>query len=351
MIPLDKLVTPISSENPCGQDLFLDGSLMQLEQLIKTQLDAEEAEVEPDWREVREESLALLERSKDLRVGVILCLALLRLEGLAGFRDGLALLRGWVDKFWESVFPLLDASDPQDPTRIFVFNNLSASLATDTPYKFVKYLRLVRLCEPAHLSPYNLRDIVQAQAKRGGEESGEKAVPTSDQIDAAFRDTPVERLQKMAEFVDEMRKAVADLEALVTEKSAEASGPSWEPLKQTLEAMRNSIAPYLAPLQTSPSTDPIPGAGLAATTPAATQTVFSPGGPIHSRGEAEAAMRAAAEYFRRHEPSSATPLLIDRAVRLIGKNFLDCMAELAIGSPDDFKRLFGALPEKSKEEP
>jgi type VI secretion system protein ImpA len=356
MIPLEKLLEPISEQNPCGTVDPFDGRLSQLESLIKTELDAEETEVEPAWQKVREGCLNFMagekdfpEGVKDLRVGVILCLAQLKLEGLAGFRDGLALLHGWTERFWDSLFPL----EPEVPEiRVNVFNNFSASLVTETPYKFVKYLREVALCQPARLNARCLREVQQAQGpqqeRQPSEEGGEKPRVTLEQIAASFRDTPLEKLQQTHEIVGGVLQAVKALEARVGEKSSGSSSPNFTLLRQTLEAMRDTIAPYIAPQPElaigteAPSVAGPKAQGLGGGT-------FQLAGAIRSRVEAEAALRAARDYFSRDEPSSAAPLLIDRVLRLSGKTFLECLDELAIGSPDEFKKLFGGLPEKREE--
>jgi type VI secretion system protein ImpA len=53
------------------------------------------------------------------------------------------------------------------------------------------------------------------------------------------------------------------------------------------------------------------------------------GGAITSRQDAIRALDAVAEFFRRHEPSSPVPLFVDRAKRLVSKNFLEVLADVA----------------------
>ena len=36
-----------------------------------------------------------------------------------------------------------------------------------------------------------------------------------------------------------------------------------------------------------------------------------------------------ADFFRRHEPSSPVPLFVDRAKRLVSKDFLEVLADVA----------------------
>jgi type VI secretion system protein ImpA len=55
----------------------------------------------------------------------------------------------------------------------------------------------------------------------------------------------------------------------------------------------------------------------------------SPVGVIKSRQDAVRALDAVAEFFRRTEPSSPIPLLVDRAKRLVSKDFLEVLADVA----------------------
>ena len=52
-------------------------------------------------------------------------------------------------------------------------------------------------------------------------------------------------------------------------------------------------------------------------------------GAIKSRQDAIRALDAVAEFFRRNEPSSPIPLFCERAKRLVSKNFLEVLADVA----------------------
>ena len=52
-------------------------------------------------------------------------------------------------------------------------------------------------------------------------------------------------------------------------------------------------------------------------------------GAIGSRQDAIRALDAVVEYFRRNEPSSPVPLMIERAKRLVSKNFLEVLEDIA----------------------
>src|SRR5687768_6657513 len=77
MIDPETLLAAVSDDNPCGEDVAYDPKFLELETLIagkpETQFSAAE---EPDWKAMREACLALLARSKHLRVATLLALAL-----------------------------------------------------------------------------------------------------------------------------------------------------------------------------------------------------------------------------------------------------------------------------------
>src|ERR1700744_547571 len=116
MIDSETLLKPLPGENACGEDVTYDPKFTELETLIvgkpETQFSAAE---EPDWKAVREGCLGLFARAKHLRVATLLCLAQVRLEGVAGLREGLALLKGLLERYWADVYPKLDPAENNDP--------------------------------------------------------------------------------------------------------------------------------------------------------------------------------------------------------------------------------------------
>src|SRR5688500_5710231 len=128
MTNLDDLLEPLSTDAPCGEDLSYDPAMQELETLLQgkpeTQFSPSE---ELRWEEVLDRAIELLRRSKNLRLGIVLCLALLRTEGVPGFHKGLLLIRGLIERYWDSLYPRLDPDDNNDPTERV---NILASLVT-----------------------------------------------------------------------------------------------------------------------------------------------------------------------------------------------------------------------------
>src|SRR5438067_10237081 len=113
VIDVEKLLAPVSADAPCGASLEYDQEYLGLDTMARgtpeqqvgtTIIPAEE----PDWRAVKDRCTDLLKRTKDLRVGMYLTLTLMKTAGLGGLRDGLVLLRGMLDRYWDSVYPKLD---------------------------------------------------------------------------------------------------------------------------------------------------------------------------------------------------------------------------------------------------
>src|SRR5439155_25440351 len=95
---------------------------------------------DPDWKVVQKQATELLARSKDLRVATQLAAALLRTGGWAGFAQGLAVLRGLSERYWDGLHPRRDPADDNDPTQRV---NILMSLASPEVLAAVRVTPLV----------------------------------------------------------------------------------------------------------------------------------------------------------------------------------------------------------------
>jgi len=62
------------------------------------------------------------------------------------------------------------------------------------------------------------------------------------------------------------------------------------------------------------------------------------------------ALEAVAEYFRRNEPSSPVPLIVERAKRMVAMDFLAVLADLAPDALEQARRATGARNPNDAEE-
>src|SRR5262249_16579468 len=127
VIEVDPLLSEVSAEAPAGADVEYDPEYFELEKLARgtpesTMGDVVKPAEEPEWREVKSAALKLSERTRDIRVAMIVSISLLKQDGLAGFKDGVAVLRGLVERMWDQFYPKLDPDDNNDPTvRVNIF--------------------------------------------------------------------------------------------------------------------------------------------------------------------------------------------------------------------------------------
>ncbi|MHC4556084.1 MAG: type VI secretion system protein TssA [Planctomycetota bacterium] len=350
-IDIESLLSEVSPEAPCGEDLSYDASFLALEDMLRTKAaggvvaGVEEAAEEPNWREIREKSLELLQRSKDLRVAIYLTLAVLRMEGLAGLRDGLALLRGLLERFWDQVYPHLDPDDNNDPLeRINILESLSPETVSEQdPMKFKQRLAEVPLCNSAQMGRFSLRDIQVAKGEItvAGDEAAE--APAMSVIDAAFQDTATDELEVISQATEEALGHLAGITTAFSTSAAQGQSPDIGGFQAVLGSIHKCVQEYLAKR----------GLGGAAPVAAADGAEAQKGGisltgEIQSPKEALLAIEKVCQYFDRNEPSSPVPLLLRRAQRLVSKNFMEVIADICPDVMGQIKQLGGTSSSDSE---
>lgn len=99
--------TPIAGVSPAGEDIRYD----QLFETIQTEVDIKPSAGSggTNWNRVIETASTILEtRSKDILVASYLAVALLHTKGVPdGLLEGVTMLKGMVEQFWDTLFPPL----------------------------------------------------------------------------------------------------------------------------------------------------------------------------------------------------------------------------------------------------
>jgi len=115
----DDLLNPIEGPNPSGANLRYDPVYDKIKEARREEDQPPPGMTERD-RKVAENPLViklttdlLTKKTKDLQLAAWLTEALLKQKGFDGLKDGLGLCYGFVDKFWETVFPELEDGDAQ----------------------------------------------------------------------------------------------------------------------------------------------------------------------------------------------------------------------------------------------
>jgi len=338
MINVDDLLKPVADDKLCGEDFTYHPSFQNLETLSRGKAETQFSQAEdPDWKEVRDAALEVLGQSKHLTAGVILTVSLVKIDGLEGLRDGLATVRGMAEKYWNDVYPKLDPDDNNDPTeRLNILNNLSSA---GEPYKFTSHVKQIVMCESPAMGRITLGQILAAKdktAKPDGKEGGSN--PDMNQIQAAFRDAGPDAATSTLSLVTETIGHAQGIEGFLDSTIGAGRGVNFESLDKLLDEMKRAVEPFAGD---GAGAAEAAGSGDAASGEAPAARPVARGGPgvsgtIQSRADVIKALDLICDYYRENEPSSPVPLIIQRAQRLVDKDFMTIMSDL---TPDALSQL------------
>jgi len=342
-INIDDYLQDIDPDNVCGDDLQYDPAFIELEQAIKgkpeQQMGDTVTEAEPpNWRDIKKQSEALLARTIDLRVLMCYLRALIALDGFSGLQDGLTLLRTLVEKRWDNLHPQLDPDDDNDPTERI--NVLLSLCDHDT---VLKPLQQTPLLESKALGRFNFRHISIAAGKSTAT-SNEKEVSQTT-IDGAIQDGELDHLQQTFQTITASLDNVNQLEALVTDYVGVGDAPSFADLRVFLKESKAFLA---AALETRGTGDEAVSETEAETPDGETVAVVSTksiSGVINNNQDVIKTLNLVCDYYKKHEPSSPVPMFIERALRLVGKDFMAALIDIAPAGINEATLILGKQQE------
>jgi type VI secretion system protein ImpA len=195
------------------------------------------------------------------------------------------------------------------------------------PMAVIERLRRTPVVDSRQHGRFSLRDIDIA---KGALQPG-KGEPRPDmaQVDAALAELPLETLMRLHQGGEAALTAVNRIDARMRDAGGPEMAPSFEQLLTQLAKLNVLLRAQVAARvpEEAPPAEEVSGAVEGQTGQAAPVAVAV--GGIGTRQDAVRALDAVAEYFRRNEPSSPVPLLMDRAKRLVAKNFLEVLQDVA----------------------
>jgi len=332
----------------CGDDLEFDAAFVALAAAAKGKAEQQfgdtivEAE-EPDWRDLEQQALALLERSRDIRIIGYLATARLRTQGITGYAAAVRLIARLLDTQWEAVHPRLDPEDDNDPTL-----RANAVLAIGDPKWVLRALRDLPLTRAPRAGRLTWNQVAQALHLV---EADDTVTPVTETVvAAAFAETDAAWMEATR---DSFAALVLDLKAInaaFEDKAGFGTSPDLERLEKlvgdinrVLLRFKDAAADEAAPeAEAELGTDVGGGTAPAARRGGGSFASAMALQEVASRQEALHIMDVACRYFERHEPSSPLPLLVKRALRLADKNFLDILRDMAPDGVSQAQQVFGS---------
>src|SRR5580704_13659183 len=211
------VLTPIAGDNPSGPNLRYDPVYDQIKEARRQddtgpQGDWQRERKVADYRVVVElAGRALAERSKDLQLAVWLAEAALHREKFPGLQQGLDLLRGLVEQFWDTLYPEIEDGDLEPR------NLLLSWVGSD---RFINAVRLTPITAGGFgLYHYNEsrrvgseEDAAQSDAKRDARAAAiAEGKPTVEDFDKDAASTPTAQYETWVAALDGCLAAIASL--------------------------------------------------------------------------------------------------------------------------------------------
>jgi len=285
----------------------------------------------PEWRSIQQQSLDLLQRSKDLRITHFLLQSALALQGIAGLADALTLINALLREYWADLHPRLDADDDNDPT---VRINALSGVTGDAN---IRLLREAILTRSRTFGPVSLRAALNASGLQPfpGENLG------AEQLNGAFLDSDAEQLQATRDALNAARTACEAIEQYVSDQVGSAQGVDLGPLKQLLKQALQILNQYAPHSGAASEPEVVSDDNAPSVEYAAAPVAARPSGDIASRDEVLRSLDKILAYYTRHEPSSPLPVLLNRAKNLVHADFAAIVRNLIPDGMSQFENLRG----------
>lgn len=326
-------------EPPCGEDLEYDNDFLNLQQLAAGKAETQFAAAEPpNWREVIPAAEELFDRTRDLRVALLWTRAEASLRGLAALPEGLALIVGLLEAYWDTLHPQPDPDDG-DP-----YARLNALALLTEGEGLLGDLRSARVFSNRSIGDLSFRDVEVALGKLTPRE-GEQAMPkgqVSQMLEAAVRAMPELRTQ-----LDQSLGLLKRLSTLLREQVGIERATDLRPLTDLLGCVNQCM-----PAEDSGASEDAgdrdegsEGSGGGSTGGGSGPRQAGLPNAIHNREDALRAIELVCDYLERTEPTNPAQLLLRRSRKLINKNFLQLMRELAPDAINEVARIMGVDPD------
>jgi type VI secretion system protein ImpA len=337
---VDKWLHPLGDDSaPCGLDLEYDNEFLELNKAAQGKPETQFGPGEPpNWRNVREMSAALLDKTRDLRVALLWVRAVVNLAGFSALPSGLRLLEGLLSNFWEHLHPVPDPDDGDPYAR----GNALAILPEAEG--LLGDLRQSVLFDIRGLGELRLRAIEVGLGQLPPK--ADENVLTRDQLSQMIA-SAVTQAPGLYDQVNAALSRLSALTALFNQRFGAANATDLRPLVNLVKGVQGLLPTAGTHVADESGGSAAEGAVVSGAAVGAARLM----GNVQSRDDAIRAIDMICEYLDRSEPTNPAQLLLRRARRVINQNFLQLMKELAPEALNEVARVMGVDPESIGLEP
>jgi type VI secretion system protein ImpA len=326
-----RLMEPVSAESPSGTDIEDTPLLASFDAYrLFGQMTAPSSDT--DWREIRDRSAEALEQSRDLRLLAHLAAASLRTDGLQGLSGVLQVASRWFTDYADQLYPRVDEDAILRKNALNAFADRMA---------IVDAVRRQPFVSNPQLGSFALRHFEIATGRLAATDADGEP-PSEAHVNAALAAADVEQLTAMESSLAAAVTSLKHIETTMRDAHGSEGAPEFDPLVAPLEQIRSMLAAQLSERAAQSAALAAPAGDAQGESGA--QAVIGVGS-IRSRDDAARALDAVAAFFRKNEPSSPVPIVVERARRLIAKDFLEVLADMAPDGLDEARRIGGIRDE------
>ncbi|MGC2236686.1 MAG: type VI secretion system protein TssA [Pyrinomonadaceae bacterium] len=332
VIDFEALLQPISEESPSGESLRFSNIYDEIKEARRADEELPQGEWQTelktaDFRKVIALATSALEsNTKDLQIAAWLSEALVKQHGFTGLRDGLKLVSGLQDKFWETLHPEIDEGDMEGRANAVAWMDAQAALAvkgaaiTGEGYSFADFEDSKRYDIPEGIDTLDTAD--QEKYRELAAEAEAKNKVTADKWRKSKASTRRAFYEELTVAIAECWTEYAEINRVIEEKYDRNQAPGLNNLKKALDDIQTQVKRLLEEKRAEEPDEADESADEAQATEGGDGTagggavaVAGSGGAIRTRQDALKRLGELAEYFRKNEPQSPVSYLISRAVK------------------------------------
>jgi len=314
-LTLEKLLAPVSEDQPAGADLSYSNERQQIEAAFES--DEGGQDEERDWRAVLRLIEEQAEQTKDVWLPVYLCRAGAHSGSLETVAMGAQALAGLFEQYWDTVNPTLD--DLGLMGRKAPCDSLASRGGFLMPLE-----RTVLVAHP-RLGQFTGLDIQRFATER-------EAADGYGMFRTLLDDSGDAILQEAIGHLDAIEDGLRRADRIFTDAAAGEPSPNYGPTYATLSSLRQGLGQFMSvPVEAEAE------GGAEGEAPAGGQGGAGPriSGRVENRDDVVRSLDAIADYYRRSEPSHPLLPLIQRTRDWVTMDFMGLMLEIA---PDSIRQ-------------
>jgi len=329
---IESLLNPISAESSCGEYLCYDHIYDELKELRREddlRLSQGVWETEPkraNWSELNKVGCDLLKtKTKDLQIAMWLMEAWIVERQFEGFIDGLKLVKGLSEKFWDEIYPAIDWENHSYSYRLAPFFFLSDKVS--------EKIVLIPLTSMNDALVYSLSDWMEARRNLQIKNLNGLSLKT---ISKQVAVTSLETFKEIFDQVTESINLLTDLKNFLNEKCSQDS-PSFHQLLEYLEDIKRITSKNIELKEKQQAQAQKAQAQKNSDQPNAAEAEMTLEDPNEEQqkeptiNQAYAAMDEIAEFLEKKQPQSPSSTLL-RVASGIGKKSFQELLELNMQS-------------------